>query len=657
MASPNVEIADEPFKRLAALGIFTPEQLLLHLPKGYKDLRRVEDIVDLPFGDPVESLYRLTVTGYANMRSLAPPMITVPTLDGEGKEVSVNAFGFVRPWKELKPGQVIFVQGKPDVYRERLQVKATGLIEGDRVGRVVPLYRGKTKVVSAEFVEGMVQSFLPNVSDTVQYLRNHFGGMDEKSLLKNAKVPDFTSLSELIYSLHHPDSPEQAQRALEASKRLSVYETLWHAQKNASKRPDTRSSIAISSKVVESLISRLPYKLSGEQQAAIQELVADLKRPYAMFRLLSGDVGTGKTLVFGVVAAAALAAGVRVVLLMPNLLLVRQAYKSLTKWWPKLPAVMVTGKTKELDLAGNPLLIGTTALYTRLEKAKWVPNLLIVDEQSKFAVSQRERLAAEHTNLLEATATCVPRSMGLIMNGGMDVTTLTECPVKKEIRSRIVRAPDRGRLMEHIRKVIAAKGQVAVVYPNVKAGDKNLVALEQARAKGKKYFGAKARTSADNSVEMWEKEYPGRVGLIHGKMVDDEKIAVIERMERLEIDLICSTMILEAGLTLPSLRALIVVNAGRFGISQLHQLRGRVAREGGVGYFFMYEPDGVDEETLARLDAIAAENNGFKLAELDMETRGFGDLAEDGELQSGVVRSSIFTNIRIRPSDVKAFLS
>lgn len=652
-----VEIADDAFQRLAPLGIYTPEQLLLHLPKGYRDLRRIENSVEVPFGEPVEALYQLTVTGLADIRSLAPPMIKLSTKDGEGKHVSLSAFGFVRPWKELKPGQVIYVQGKPEVYRNQLQLKASALVDADQVGRVVPTYRGKAKVVSAEFVEGIVQSFLPNVSDTVKYLRNHFDGMAEKELLKNAKVLDFGSLSELVYALHHPNSPKQAQGALEAAKRISIYETLWHAKKNASRRPDPLTCIPVSGKVVDSLVSRLPYTLSDEQLKAIHELVLDLQKPYAMFRLLSGDVGTGKTLVFGVVAAAALAAGARVVLLMPNLLLVRQAYNHLKKWWPKLPVEMVTGSTRKLDLSDNPMLIGTTALYTRLEKAKWVPNLLIVDEQSKFAVSQRERLADDHTNLLEATATCVPRSMGLIMNGGMDITTLSKCPVEKDIRSRIVRANDRARLFEHIRKVIAAKGQVAVVYPNVKAGEENKVAQLKARADGKHYYGAKARTSADNTVAIWEKEYPGRVGLIHGRMKDDEKIQIIERMERREIDLICSTMILEAGLTLPSLRAVVVVNAGRFGISQLHQLRGRVAREGGVGYFFMYEPDDVDEDTLQRLSAIEGESSGFKLAELDMELRGFGDLAEDGELQSGVVRSSIFTNIRIRPSDIRDFTS
>jgi ATP-dependent DNA helicase RecG len=653
----SVEIADAPFKRLAPLGIYTPEQLLLHLPKGYKDLRRIEETVEYPFGDPVEALYRLKVLTHPDLRSMAPPMVRFKAEDGEGKQIPVSAFGFVRPWKELKPGQVIYVQAKAEVFRDMLQLKASALVNADQVGRVIPLYRGKSKVVSAEFVEEIVQSFLPNIADTVQYLRNHFEGMPEKELLMNAKVHDFSSLSEMIYALHHPNSQEQALGALEAAKRISIYETLWQAKKNASRRPDSRSCIAISSKVLDSLISRLPYTLSDEQLKAIHEIVADLQRPYAMFRMLSGDVGTGKTLVFGVAAAAALAAGAKVALLMPNLLLVRQAYNHMKKWWPKMPVEMVTDSTRFLNLSDNPMLIGTTAMYSRLEKAKWVPNFLIVDEQSKFAVSQRERLAAEHTNLLEATATCVPRSMGLIMNGGMDTTRLTQCPVKKEIRSRIVRANDRAKLLDAIRKIIAAKGQVAVVYPNVKAGAESREAEQKAKEQGKAYYGAKARNSADNSVAVWEKEYPGRVGLIHGKMKDDEKIAIIERMERLEIDLICSTMILEAGLTLPSLRALVVVNAGRFGISQLHQLRGRVAREGGVGYFFMYEPENVDEDTINRLQAIEKETNGFKLAELDMELRGFGDLSEDGELQSGLVRSSIFTNLRIRPSDVRGFLA
>lgn len=651
----NVEQADE-FKKLGCLGIYAPEQLLLHLPKGFVDCTKVCTAVERPFGEPVEQIYQVTVASRPDIKSFSPPRLSFTVTDDEGSFIKLTVFGFIQPWKELQVGQVIYARAKPGMWRDELQLDARELVDPSVIGRVAPVYRGKAGVVSTEYVEKKVQSYLPYLSDTVEYVKNHFDGSTDESIVQAARITSFRRMSEILYALHHPQSMDQATGALDAAHKIAAYEAVWMARKNASRKPNARSVIHISDRMVQSLIQRLPYTLNQEQLAAIHEIIADLTRPYSMYRLLCGDVGTGKTLVYGVVVAAARAAGAKVAILVPNLLLVRQTFNHLSKWWPKMPVQQVISNTK-LDLAGDPVLVGTTALFSRLKKAGWIPDLLIVDEQSKFAVSQREHLLGEHTNMLEATATCVPRSMALVLNGGMDMTTLTESPVEKKIHSHVVRRDGRAKLFAHLKKVVEAGGQIAVIYPHVKMDKKAAEAQERAKSENKRYAGARASTSADNSSEVWEKAFPGRVGVIHGKMKDAEKLEIVTQLENKSLDVIASTLLLEAGLTLPSLRALVVVNASRFGIAQLHQLRGRVAREGGIGYFFMYEPeDSIDEDSLARLSAVEKETSGFRLAELDMEIRGFGDLSEDGELQSGNLRSSIFTNIRIRPADIRALL-
>ena len=196
-------------------------------------------------------------------------------------------------------------------------------------------------------------------------------------------------------------------------------------------------------------------------------------------------------------------------------------------------------------------------------------------------------------------------------------------------------------------------GQVAIIYPNVKVTEKNVEAKAKADSENKKYYGANAKSSAEDAFKVWDKMFPDKVCLVHGKMTDEEKIQLIDDMKSGKYKACVSTVLIESGVDIPNLQSIVVVNAGRFGVSQLHQIRGRVARHGGTGYFFMYEPNEIDESTMHRLKMLEEESNGFKLADMDMELRGFGDLAEDGIRQSGVVRSSVFTNIKIRPSDLR----
>lgn len=653
---------EKAFSRLEKLGITTHEQLLLHLPKGYLDCSKYCETVEELFGPDEIRIYRVTITSQPDLKSLQPPRVEFWVTDKNNTDVKVTVFGAVESWKLLKVGSVAFIRGIAGIYNNKykktseLTISSPELIDPDDIGKIVPLYRGKTGVISVEYITRQVRQFLPKISSTVDYLHRYFEGVTEQDILKRSKVTEFKSMAEFVYALHHPKDLRQGMEALDSARKIAAYEVVWTSQKRAMKRPDPKSVIRIDDKTLNALAARLKFEFTADQKHAIKYISDGLKRPYPLNCLLSGDVGTGKTAVFGVCAAAARAANAHVAILMPNLLLVRQTEEKMRLWYPKMPLVSLVSGSGQPDFTQNPVIIGTTAMFSRIKKAKWHIDFLVVDEQNKFSVTQRENLRAEHTNCLEATATCVPRTAALVMNSGMDLCVLQQTPFEKRIISRVVDKNDRKKLFDHIEKVMNSGSQVAIVYPNVKLTQKNIDEQAKATQENKKYFGAKVKTSVEEAYKQWDKMFPGRLCMVHGKMTDEEKITLIDDLKAGKYQGILSTTLIEAGLDCDGLISVVVVNADRFGISQLHQLRGRVARQGGTGYFFMYTPDEVDELTMERLRMVEAEPNGFKLADMDMEIRGFGDVAEESTKQSGVVKSSVFTNIKIRPSDLREIL-
>lgn len=634
IATSTEEDDGRDFSQLSALGIHSPEQLLLHLPKSYDDFTKIDTVAEFQFDPSDYTNIMVVVDSHPNLKGVQPPRLTMFVRDAE-KRMMLTVFGMVQEWKKLRPGMDICVRARLKVWNDYVQLENPELIPFERAGRISANYPGKKgEVTSATIASHMHDIFQSTVDDAVTYISRHFDGMSDHDILANAKVSNIGSLRQLLQKIHFPESMQAAQDALAGARRIAAFEALYNARKRQLRKPDPKSIVQIRPSHVQSLIERLPFALTEAQRKAVDDMVDDMGKPYTMYRLVSGDVGSGKTEPLLIAAAAARAANAKVAILVPNLLLARQAINRAQKYWPKVPVVMAAGKSK-IDLAGDPIVIGTTAMFKPLEKAGWTPNVMIVDEQAKFARSQRERLAETHTNLVEATATCIPRTAALVLNGGMDLTVINQCPVQKNIHSRIVHSHQREPLLNHLRKLLGEGGQVAIIYPNVSSSEKK-------------------RGNVTTAYEMWEKHFPGQVGILHGNMTDEEKLAVIEAMEQRKFGVLVTSTIIEIGITLPSLRGLVVVEADRFGVSQLHQLRGRLARNGGVGYFFMYLPKEAKEDSLERLHLVERENDGFKLSEMDMELRGFGDLSEDSDRQHGVLRSSLFTGVKLRPSDIRA---
>lgn len=630
--------------KLRRLGIDSLPQVLTIVPRDYVDFSRIST---LRAAIPVEGV--LTETRVFSLAVSEKPVV-VPqpkrriVLSATDGVLTVKVVVFdvpgvdVASWKGLAVGDRFHVHGALQSWAGRLQMTSPLRIAPDLVGKVLPRYAGKRGAVTADAIAAAVDlALVDGIDAAVRHVLGHLGDRPENEIVREARL-GVPSLSALLQTIHRPTNREEGEAAILQARRLAAYAVVWRAKQLRNRPAMPESAIPIAAPTVDALVAQLPKQLTGDQLRTIREICADLAAPSPMRRVLSGDVGCGKTFAYMVPALATQQAGRQVVVLTPNSLLVEQfAQECRAASAHDAPVLAVTGTSKKrLDLAGNPILVGTTALLSRLKAQDVTPHFLIVDESQKFSVEQKNAMADAGTNLLESTATPIPRTTALVTHGSMDVSIIRECPVAKNIITRIVPADEARRLFDHTRKVIDASGQVAIIYPIVDDEEQQ-------------------RKSVVAAFDLWSAKFPGRVALLHGALKEDEKIEAIRRLKAGELSVCVSTTVIELGLTMPSLRSVIVVNADRYGVSQLHQLRGRAARLGGTGYFFLYLPEAVGADTMARLKLLEEISDGFVLAERDAQMRGYGDLDEDADRQHGASRSLLFRGIELRPEDIYPF--
>lgn len=556
--------------------------------------------------------------------------------DGEGYKgmATVTVFGGVHSWGKVRCGDAFFLRCKPTIWNGQIQFGQPEIILPAYAGRVVPKYSNKTPPLPLSKIQGLSV-------DAASVIRGHFDNMTDEAIFALASI-DLSfglTLRDVLVDAHHPRTLLEGYAALALADKIARAHVFFEGRKQRLSLVNPASSIPIDLSVYAELLQNLPFCPSSCQLTAISEILADLQSDSPMFRILSGDVNTGKTLTFGVAAALTYLAGGRSAILTPNVLLAGQIVKSIRSYFPSIPAEAILHVGTGVDYSGfqvlnenkrYPILIGTTAIFGAA-KSFWgeqAANLLVIDEQQKLSRQQRSHVALcqPFTNILEATATCIPRTTALIQCGGMDCSRLMTSPIHREVVSGVFQYEDKKNLMEHIRKVISDDegGQVAVIYPAIKSS------------------AGHEKQSISATSDLWKRLFPGRVAFLHGKMTNEEKQSVIDGLHSRSYDIVVATTILEIGLTLPSLKLLVVIDAGRFGLSQLHQLRGRVARTGGVGYFFTLMGEGCSDETLQRVRLLELHEDGFSLAENDMDARGFGDLSCESNSQHGVLAGAIF---------------
>lgn len=644
-AKVTKDAADKPEKQkkfgIKSFGLTQQWQVALLLPSGWDDFTTfIDDYSDLStviHGDTVVVIGRLSGAPTTKFEKGKPPRLIGFIKDCSGREIGFSVFGDSRDFKkdlDANPEKVILF-GRLDLFNDKYWLKDPEVVPEKWLGRFRPRYPGKTGVIKPETVREQVlnslRAAIPLAANHLAQELKQFGSRADLAQL--AGLPNWP-LETIITQAHAPRNPEFGEKAQRAMERLASLGILKDARNHKGVKQDRPPRVGDWRRRA----ARIPFKLTDEQETSIRETLADIASPSVMHRMLVGDVGTGKTAVYGSVAAAVVDGGGRVIVLLPNEGLAAQVAKEFKSWWPDIDLQLVTSGNKDNNVSA-PLAIGTTAL---LFQDIGHPTLVICDEQQKFSREQREQLLGERTHLLEVSATCIPRSQALVRYGVVKVSKLTKTHTPKNIITRIWFADQSKELAPQVKKTIMEGNQVLYVYPLRESEDAPLENEEGVENKPAPQNNKVELTAATDVFAKWEKIYPGKVRLIHGQMSNTEKIRALEDMRDGRADVLIATIVVEVGINIPKLRRVVIVHPERFGLSTLHQIRGRVARLGGVGHCDLYLPNRVKENTMERLRVLEKTQDGFKVSECDMKLRGVGDLSKTSSKQSGADETFLY---------------
>ena len=628
-------VGDKKRASLAAIDVDHLLDLLTFYPRRWVDRSNEARIADLVPGD--EALVLATVRSVTKRTTRnRRTMITANVGDGSGR---MEVVFFIQPWRErqLREGLQIALFGKSDVYRGGLQMSnpVVDLI-GDRTGRIVPIYPQSEKAqINTWEIAGWVEEALRRCRDR---------GIDDVLPDDIRRRLGLVSRFDAFTAIHLPDSiadKEQARRRLAFDELLRVQLVLV-LRKRAMEREQRGLRHAVDGQLVHRFYDALPYPLTGAQQRTIAEIEADLAAAHPMHRLLQGDVGSGKTVVAVATMLAAVQGGHQAALMAPTEVLadqhvagVRALLAGVSVPDPgnlfgdrplrvELLTNRVTGSDRRDVLAGLAdgsvdIVIGTHAI---IQDAVGFSSLgaVVVDEQHRFGVEQRAALRAKTIDgavpdMLVMTATPIPRTAAMTVYGDLDVSVLDEMPPG---RTPIVTKWAEGPLLEaevwaDIRSQVAAGRQAYVVCPLVGESEKLEVASAEATFE---------RLEGDELAGL-------RLGLLHGRLTSADKEATMEAFRAGDLDVLVATTVIEVGVDVPNATVMAILDADRFGIAQLHQLRGRVGRGAHASTCWLLTQQPADDAVGAgnpRVEALVASTDGFELAEVDLELRGEGTL-------------------------------
>jgi len=614
---------------LKSFGLTELWQVALLLPSGWDDMTcPFESFERLPQGKSCVLKGRLASPPSRKFDGTS--RLIGKLKDDAGREVGFSVFGDTREFEaDLRENpDHVYLFGQIDVFKDAFWLKSPELVQEKWLGRLRPRYPGKPRVINPATVRDRVGRAMRNsIPVAAEHLATHLSSFgDRRELASLAGLPGW-SLESIITQAHFPRSLELGQQAQKALEHMAALGILKSARGNQS------------SKIIDRVLrlgdwrkraAAIPFTLTDEQEHAITDCLADLASHAPMRRILSADVGAGKSAVYLTVAATVVDGLGTVVVLLPNAALAEQVARDCKEWWSDIPLQLITGDSKEEVCA--PLIIGTTAILFR---DAVFPSLVVADEQQKFGSIQREQLVGPDTHLLEVTATCIPRSQALIRYGIMKMSKLSKNHTPKTIHTRIWQASEGMELYKAAAGTLEDGDQILLVYP---LREKAEVVDEDDRVPRIK---PDLRSCKETFVK-WSQMFPGKVRWIHGKHSDEEKKAALADMRSNVASILVGTSIVEVGINIPKLRRVIIVHPERFGLTTLHQIRGRVARTGGVGWCDLYLPNKVKAETMTRLQVLVTTTDGFKVAEHDLRLRGGGDMSPGSAKQSGADETFLF---------------
>ena len=600
-------------KAFEAAGIRTVRELVMFLRKEYRDLDAAVPLAELKPGDT--AAVRVRVAGEVSERRARRLLITkLYVTDGTD---TVPVVWYNQPWlkAQMHPGRELLLYGKAEMKQGYVTLVSPTIETGTGM---VPVYRsiqGIPAKALRQCVEAALQVCEGQWPDELpEAIRRRHGLCERNFAMRNA---------------HFPDSPE----ALSAARRRIAFEELLLYQVALFLfRNNIREGVSIDfpDEALEAFWQTLPFAPTGAQRRVLGEVAADLRSPRAMARMVQGDVGSGKTAIAFAAIALAHAGGWQSALMAPTEVLARQHYEGAKKLLEPLGlrcGLLVGSLTpKQHRLAHEAIaagewdaVIGTHALITEGVEYPRL-GLVITDEQHRFGVRQRTLLSekGDAPNVLVMSATPIPRTLSLILYGDLDISVVDELPPgRTPVTTRVVPESKREGLYGFLRQEIARGRQAYVVCPLVEESE----AVEALPAEAV-YEDLRVNRLPDMRIE-----------LVHGKMKSADKEAALERFRTGEADILVSTTVIEVGVNVPNATVMVIENAERFGLAQLHQLRGRVGRGAHESWcFLMGEPN-------ARLKFLCSTTDGFKVAQKDMELRGPGELF--GTRQSGTLSAGI----------------
>jgi ATP-dependent DNA helicase RecG len=636
---------------LAKRGIFTLEDLLSYLPFRYEDRIHFTKINDVqPNG--TYTLRAKVMSGQAVRGMYGRDAIYHLLVQDDSGSLPCKFFhgGYLEG--RLKPGQELILHGKVEIDRLRparremvnphIEVINTTDVDSTEAGRIVPIYEAVGTFGSRMIRRAMYATLQDlNITDVLPV------GLREK--LK------FPTRREALIHAHFP-SPDESVEALNlfrspAQQRLIFEEFFLYQLSLALGRHTARKENAIAfrvreDKVREALKRILPFKPTAAQKRVLAEIAADLEKPVPMNRLLQGDVGSGKNIVALQTAVIAIENGCQAALMAPTEILAVQHYLSARGIFApgSYPVELLIRGLKPAEKAAArericsgeaKLVIGTHALIED-EVAFARLGFISIDEQHRFGVMQRKRLmdkAAKHghaPHVLVLTATPIPRTLSLTLYGDLDVSIIDELPPgRTSIETRMTTDKNLSGVWESLRREAEAGRQAYIIYPVIEESKLELkAAMEEYERLSKTVFPKL------------------KVGLLHGRLSSEEKEDVMQRFRRNEIQILVATTVVEVGVDVPNATVMVIEHAERFGLAQLHQLRGRIGRGPEKSYCILVSPGRMTDEARARLETMVRTNNGFEIAETDLLIRGPGEFF--GTRQSGELGFHIANPLRDR---------
>ncbi|WP_334664507.1 ATP-dependent DNA helicase RecG [Streptomyces cyaneofuscatus] len=681
----RVSSFDEPLKKLLGgatakvmaehLDLHTVGDLLHHYPRRYEERGKLTALADLPLDEHVTVVAQVADARILMFNNGRGKRLEVTLTDGSGRlQLVFFGHGVHKPHKELLPGRQAMFAGKVSVFNRKMQLahptyqlldasdadEATEAVDAF-AGRLLPIYPACKQLDSWRIAKA-VDAVLPSAQDAVDPL---------PASLREGR--GFTPLPEALLKVHRPQTKADVE---DAKARLKWDEAFVLQVALARRRyADTQLPAVARRPVADGLLdafdAKLPFTLTEGQEKVSKEIFDDLATEHPMHRLLQGEVGSGKTMVALRAMLTVVDAGGQAAMLAPTEVLAQQHHRSITEMMGELAeggmlggsdrgtkVVLLTGsmgmaarRQALLDLVTGEakIVIGTHALIE--DKVQFHDlGLVVVDEQHRFGVEQRDALRSkgkQPPHLLVMTATPIPRTVAMTVFGDLETSVLDQLPAgRSPIASHVVPAKDKphflARAWERVREEVENGHQAYVVCPRI--GD------DAEEADGKKGKAKKKAADEDPEkrpplavLEIADELRKGAlagltVEVLHGRMHPDEKDDVMRRFAAGDVDVLVATTVIEVGVNVPNATAMVIMDADRFGVSQLHQLRGRVGRGSAPGLCLLVSEAHEASPARARLSAVAATLDGFELSRIDLEQRREGDVL--GQAQSGV-RSSL----------------